>query len=110
MEWCAVFYTHLLSIVPGSTSVNKLRVLCAIGLATFDDKHVGITELATELNLPLSTTSRLVAGLCHDGDVISVRHSRDERRRTLRFSSRHLERLAEWADCFQPLAICVTKK
>jgi DNA-binding MarR family transcriptional regulator len=97
MEMCAAFYAHLLSIVPGSTSVNQLRVLSAIGLASFKDEHVGITELATQLGIPLSTASRIVAKLCDKGCVISVKHPRDDRRRSLNFSSRHMDGLAQWA-------------
>jgi DNA-binding MarR family transcriptional regulator len=97
MEMCAAFYAHLLSIVPGSTSVNELRVLTAIGLATLKNEHIGITELATQLHIPLSTASRIVANLTDNGSVISVRHPRDDRRKTLQLSSRHRESLAEWA-------------
>ena len=97
MELCAAFYAHLCSIVPGSTSINELRVLTSIGLATLKDQHVGVTELATELDIPLSTASRIVAKLCEDGAVVSIRHARDDRRRSLRISPDHLESLAQWA-------------
>jgi DNA-binding MarR family transcriptional regulator len=90
MEMCAAFYAHLISIVPGSTSVNELRLLTAIGLATFKDQHVGVTELSTQLGIPLSTASRLVAKLCEDGRVVSIKHPRDDRRRSLRFSVGHM--------------------
>jgi DNA-binding MarR family transcriptional regulator len=96
MELCAAVYAHLLSIVPGSTSVNELRVLTAIGLASLKDEHVGITEFATSLRIPLSTASRLVAKLCARGCVISVKHPRDDRRRNLRISLRHMDSLAQW--------------
>jgi DNA-binding MarR family transcriptional regulator len=96
MELCAAFYAHVVSIVPGSTSLNELRVLTAIGLATFKDEHIGITELATQLGIPLSTASRLVAKLCDDGCVICVKHPHDDRRKSLRFSSQHIDDLAQW--------------
>jgi hypothetical protein len=104
MEMCAAFYAHVVSIVPGSTSVNELRLLTAIGLATLKDQHVGVTELALQLGIPLSTASRLVAKLCEGGRVVSIKHPRDDRRRSLRFSSRHLDGLGEWAQTW--LAIC----
>jgi DNA-binding MarR family transcriptional regulator len=97
MEASADFYAHLCSVVPGSTSLNELRLLTSIGLATLKDQHIGVTELSTQLNIPLSTASRLVAKLCEDGRVICVRHPRDDRRRSLRFSPVHLDGLAEWA-------------
>jgi DNA-binding MarR family transcriptional regulator len=97
MEWCAALYAQLASIVPGSTSVNELRVLTAVGLATIEDEHIGITELAKELKLPLSSTSRLVARLRDAGVVTSVKHPLDDRRRTLKLSSQHMASLSQWA-------------
>lgn len=97
MEASAAFYAHLCSVVPGSTSLNELRLLTSIGLATLKDQHIGVTELSAELGIPLSTASRLVAKLCEDGRVICVKHPRDDRRRSLRFSPLHLDGLADWA-------------
>jgi DNA-binding MarR family transcriptional regulator len=97
MEASAAFFSHLCSIVPGSTSLNELRLLTSIGLATLKDQHIGVTELSAELGIPLSTASRLIAKLCEDGRVVSIKHPRDDRRRTLRFSPVHLDGLAEWA-------------
>jgi len=97
MEANAAFYAHLCSLLPGSTSLNELRLLTSIGLATLKDQHIGVTELSTELRIPLSTASRLVAKLCEDGRVICIKHPRDDRRRSLRFSPVHLDGLAEWA-------------
>lgn len=96
MEMCAAFYAHLLTLVPGTTSINELRVFTAIGLATFRDEHVGITELSNQLGIPLSTMSRLVTKLSDEGNVIAIKHPRDDRRRTLRFSPRHLESVSDW--------------
>ena len=100
MEANAAFYAHLCSIVPGSTSLNELRLLTSIGLATLRDQHIGATELSTQLNIPLSTASRLVAKLSEEGRVICVRHPHDDRRRSLRFSPVHLSGLAEWAQAW----------
>lgn len=97
MEANAAFYAHLCSVVPGSTSLNELRLLTSIGLATLKEQHIGVTELSTQLNIPLSTASRLVAKLCEDGRVVCVRHPHDDRRRSLRFSPGHLDGLANWA-------------
>ena len=97
MEANAAFYAHLCSVVPGSTSLNELRLLTSIGLATLKDQHTGVTELSNQLDIPLSTASRLVAKLCEDGRVICVKHPRDDRRRSLRFSPVLLDGLAEWA-------------
>jgi DNA-binding MarR family transcriptional regulator len=97
MEANAAFFSHLCSLVPGSTSLNELRLLTSIGLATLKDQHIGVTELSTELGIPLSTASRLVAKLCEDGRVICVKHPRDDRRRSLRFSPTLLDGLADWA-------------
>ena len=97
MKLCADFYAHLCSIVPGTTSVNELRVLTAIGLATHNSEHIGITEIATELNIPLSTASRIVTKFSESGAVISIKHPRDDRRRSLRISSAHMECLEQWA-------------
>jgi DNA-binding MarR family transcriptional regulator len=97
MEWCASLYAQLASIVPGSTSVNELRVLTAIGLATLKDEHIGISELARELKLPLSSTSRLVARLRGAGVVTSVKHPLDDRRRSLQVSTKHMASLSKWA-------------
>jgi DNA-binding IclR family transcriptional regulator len=104
MEMCAAFYAHVVSIVPGSTSINELRLLTAIGLATLKDQHVGVTELAIQLGIPLSTASRLVAKLCEAGRVVAIKHPRDDRRRSLRFSSRYMDGLGEWAQRW--LSIC----
>lgn len=97
MEATAAFYTHLCSVVPGSTSLNELRLLTSIGLATLRDQHIGVTELSAELGIPLSTASRLVAKLCEDGRVVCIKHPRDDRRRSLKFSPVHLDGLANWA-------------
>ena len=97
MEANAAFYAHLCSVLPGSTSLNELRLLTSIGLATLKEQHIGVTELSTQLGIPLSTASRLVGKLCEDGRVVYVKHPRDDRRRSLRFSAVHLDGLAEWA-------------
>ena len=97
MEANAAFYTHLCSVLPGSTSLNELRLLTSIGLATLKDQHIGVTELSVQLGIPLSTASRLVAKLCEDGRVICVKHPHDDRRRSLKFSPIHLDGLADWA-------------
>jgi hypothetical protein len=97
MEANAAFYTHLCSVVPGSTSLNELRLLTSIGLATLKDQHIGVTELSSELGIPLSTASRLVAKLCEDGRVICIKHPHDDRRRSLKFSPVLLDGLADWA-------------
>ena len=96
MELFSAFYTHLMSLVPGSTSLNELRVMAAIGIATLEDEHIGITELSARLDIPLSTASRLAARLCADGNVVAMRHPRDDRRRSLRLTTEHLDRLADW--------------
>jgi DNA-binding MarR family transcriptional regulator len=97
MELCAEFYAHVCSILPGSTSVNELRVLTAIGLATLNGQHIGITEISTALDIPLSTASRIVSKFSESGAVIAVKHPQDDRRRSLRISSQHLECLTQWA-------------
>ena len=97
MELCSAFFEHLASTLPGSTSVNELRILATIGLATLRDEQLGVTALASSLSIPLSTTSRHVARLCDEGRVIALTHPHDDRRRYLRFSAASMEGFACWA-------------
>ena len=97
MELCSAFFEHLADSVPGSTSVNELRILAAIGMATIKDEQIGVTALARRLNIPLSTTSRHCARLCEVGRVVALTDPRDDRRKYLRFSSTSMEGFALWA-------------
>lgn len=68
---------------PGSLTVNQLRIGQYIGWKCETGEPVGVTEVASALDIPLSTVSRHVAELLEKRFVKEHVHPQDRRRRVL---------------------------
>ena len=91
-EWqeCVVFakdyYDILAEFVPGDTTVNELRILTALAMASCSGTGTSVSEIAEKTGISRATVSRLVTQWMEAGRITESPHPKDGRRRILDFS------------------------
>ena len=91
-------YELLAAYLPGDTTLNELRVLTAVALASKrDGKGTSVSEIADETGISRATVSRLIAQWTEADQIREDPHPSDGRRRILGFTEKAHSLNREWS-------------
>lgn len=83
----------------GGLSINEMRILNRICMRDIvKDRPITVSELANDLEIPLSTVSKITTRNILDGVLTDSYDPKDRRKRHLRFTPEATATTREWAD------------
>ena len=108
-QWqeCVIFakdyYDILADFVPGDTTVNELRILTELAVASSSGTGTSVSEIADRTEISRATVSRLVTQWMAAGRITESPHPKDGRRRILDFSGEAKQFSGYWSQRVIPL-------
>lgn len=97
VDFAKQFYEILAEFVPGDTTVNELRILTAVAVASATEEGTSVSEIAETYGISKGTVSRLITTWMAAGRISESPHPKDGRRRILSFSDEARRFSRHWA-------------